>query len=91
LPLWEFGETFTKRYVDQGPDVPMIRGLYFDADTWDGTDLFLLGDTAFRIVTARVADAVRAAKLRNIRLTRLADVEIAEDTPYWHRRYIGAR
>ncbi len=77
LPRWEQSQPFVTQYVPNGPPVPCVRGIYFDADTWDGSDMFLLGDYGYRIVTANVRNALVAAKIRNVRFGRLSEREIA--------------
>jgi hypothetical protein len=43
--------------------MPALRGLYFDEETWDGSDLFLLEGTRLLLVTDKVRGAVEAAGL----------------------------
>jgi hypothetical protein len=50
-------------------------GLYFDPSTWDGSDFVLPEGTGFIIVTARVKEAIERAKVSNVRLERLTEVE----------------
>ena len=51
--------------------VPRLRGLYFDPDTWDGSDIFLPEKTAFIVVTEPVKRALARAKVKNVLLKRL--------------------
>ena len=76
-PRWDLGERFTTGYVPSGPAVPSVRGLLFDADTWDGSDLFLLGDTGWKIVTRAVRDALKKARVRNVALDRCRDIDVS--------------
>lgn len=54
----------------------MLRGLYFDENTWDGNDIFLVADTLFVVVSERVKRALGRARIGNVRFTRLTDVEL---------------
>jgi len=80
LPQWQLAERSTKRYVERGPEVPMLRGLHFDMETWDGSDMFVLGDKGYIIVADAVAKALTAARMRNVRLTRLSEYEVSAHT-----------
>jgi hypothetical protein len=55
--------------------VVVWKGLYFDAETWDGSDIFCPEDANFIFVTERLAAALRAANLTNISLKRASDIE----------------
>jgi hypothetical protein len=62
--------------------VPHVRGRFFEPSSWDGSDLFMEHAdeqgkaTGHKYVTAAVAKALRAAKVGNIALTPLSDVEV---------------
>ena len=43
-------------------------GLFFDPATWDGSDVFSPADSGLIFMTQRACDAIRRAKLRNVRL-----------------------
>ena len=51
------------------------RGLYFDADGWDGNDIFLPRNYGSVIVTERARAAVEDAGLKNFHFTRLTEFE----------------
>ena len=73
----ELSEPFMKPPpVPGGEEWLYYRGLYFDLNTWDSSDFFLLGDSNWCIVTARVAQAFKRDKVSNVRLTRLTEVEV---------------
>jgi hypothetical protein len=59
-----------------GPDM-VYRGMYFEPATWDGTDIFMPeGEHYWWIfVTEGVKLALQEAKVRNVSLTPLVDVE----------------
>lgn len=63
--------------------VPHVRGQFFESSSWDGSDFFMeRADeqgkvTAYKYVTASVAKALKTAKVRNIVLTPLSDVEVS--------------
>ena len=50
---------------------PRLRGLYFDPETWDGSDFFLPAKTAFIAVTEPVTRALAHAKVKNVTFERL--------------------
>jgi hypothetical protein len=60
---------------------PRFRGFHVDRAAWDGSDLFMErpdcrgGFTTSKYATARVVDVLRRARIRNIKMTPLADVE----------------
>ena len=63
-------------YVPGGP-VPVHRiGIRFLPETWDGSDVFRPADTQFTCVTQKVRDALVAAKLTNLRLRRITEIEL---------------
>ena len=49
---------------------PALRGMYFDPDTWDGSDLFL-SDWMFKLITEPVKRALVRAKVKNVVFERL--------------------
>ena len=55
---------------------PVRRGLYFEAGTWDGSDVFMpAGDVGWILVTARVKEAFETAGISNVAFVPLDDVE----------------
>lgn len=54
---------------------PWIRGLYFDLDTWDGSDMFVPNGTAHLIVTKKVKQLLTKNKVKNLKFTRISEVE----------------
>jgi len=52
----------------------VYKGLYFDEGQWDGSDIFLVG--GIKVVTRPLQQALKQAKVTNVRFTPLPDVEI---------------
>ena len=55
--------------------VQELRGLYFQPDTWDGSDFFIPKDTAIIMVTKSVRDALKHARVRNVLFTSLSEMQ----------------
>lgn len=47
--------------------------LYFDPATWDGSDLFVSGDTGLTFATERVCRAIHEAGITNIQMSRVTE------------------
>lgn len=47
--------------------------LYFERASWDGSDLFVAGDTALTFATERVCRALDEAGITNIRMCRVSE------------------
>jgi hypothetical protein len=70
---------------DKSEEIPTITpggvsshwfGLYFDPDTWDGSDLFMSEDNSgFKFVVDEVKRAFEKAKIKNVEFTNLAEIE----------------
>jgi hypothetical protein len=56
-------EKFHKEILP-GRRVPMLRGLYFDEASWDGSDFFVPQGSALLLASERVKDAFAKAKVR---------------------------
>lgn len=52
---------------------PAYRGLYFDVDTWDGSDLLMPEGSGHIFVVEAVKRALQRASVRNIRFTKLSE------------------
>ena len=61
--------------VPEGNAVPGRRGLLFEHGSWDGSDLFSPSEGWHIFVTHAVRDALIAAKVKNMHLQRLTEVE----------------
>jgi len=55
---------------------PIWRGLYFDAETWDGSDLFMAIGAGFKFVVESVKHVFEEAKVKNVLFTPLNEVEL---------------
>jgi hypothetical protein len=64
-PRYDLSERFKMRFVPNSPDTPSLRGVTFDVESWDGSDLFILGETGWKIVSESVRSALKAARVRN--------------------------
>ena len=58
----------------RGISYDVFRGLYFDEDQWDGSDMFWVGGV--RVVVERVKEIFVRYNVRNVRFTPLAEREI---------------
>ena len=58
---------------------PFHKGMFFDPDTWDGSDLFMPASYVGVFVTEAVKQAFEKAKVKNVRFSRLD--EIMRDVP----------
>ena len=61
--------------VPRGAALPHRIGLRFWPHTWDGSDVFSPDRSAFMFVTQRVRDALVKAKVTNVDLRRITEVE----------------
>jgi hypothetical protein len=55
--------------------LPHRIGLRFAPETWDDSDVFSPEGTAWVLVTEAVRDALMKAKVRNMSLTRITEIE----------------
>jgi len=58
-----------------GNEYEAYMGLYFAPGTWDGSDVFLAEGTGYIFVTERIAQAIKEAKLTNVRLIPQEEME----------------
>jgi hypothetical protein len=78
---WAKSEKFVKDpYVPGGGRADMLRGVYFDLDTWDGSDIFLADGTLYTFVTQKVRDLLVKNKVTNILLERVTEIETIDHT-----------
>lgn len=54
------------------------RGLFFDVQSWDGSDFFIPAGTLYICITQRVRDYLETASAKNIKCERLTDVLTSE-------------
>lgn len=62
--------------AENGRAVAGRRGLIFDVDTWDGSDIFVPAGSGYVFVTEIVRDAITRARLTNVSLDRITEIEI---------------
>ncbi len=62
--------------IPQGETLPHRLGLRFHPETWDGSDVFVPVGTAHLMMTEPVRDALAKAKVTNVRLDRITEVEM---------------
>ncbi len=68
--------------IDKPPIVPkgkpykVLRGLYFEGDAWDGSDLCVVGGTSIKVASPRVRAVLKRAKISNVTFTPLATKEL---------------
>lgn len=58
--------------------MPVFRGFYFESDEWDGSDVFSTSPAGFLMVTDRVVDALKAAKITNFEVEPLTAFELPD-------------
>lgn len=58
----------------RGRSYEVYRGLYFDVDEWDGSDMFWVGGV--RVVVQKVRELFEQEGVKNVRFTPLAEREI---------------
>jgi uncharacterized protein YjbI with pentapeptide repeats len=77
-------------HVPGGEAVEVLVGCYFDAATWDGSDLFLPEGWGAAVVTERVKTALERAGVRNAHFERLSEYERPILFDEERRRWVGA-
>lgn len=60
--------------VPEGQPVPGWQGLYFDSETWDGSDVFTQPSGGWIFVVECVKKALNRAKIKNLYFERLSEV-----------------
>lgn len=69
-----------KRLTSSAPLSKFYKGLYFDLETWDGSDFFLTEKNYGPIVTKRATEILWINKFTNIELRNLSEIEMDEYT-----------
>lgn len=77
-------EVIERRLISTGPLISFFKGLPVDLESWDGTDFFLPDGNKVTIVSSKVADALKDAKITNCELKNLSEIE----TPDFAVRHI---
>lgn len=74
--LWEKGKKIRKPPpVPKGQGYDAWLGLYFDPDTWDGSDVFMPKDSTAIIVIEPIMQALTRAKVKNFKFQPLTEFE----------------
>ncbi len=66
----------------EGRPIRAVEGVYFLPETWDGCDIFTLGGGGHMLCTARVKEALEAAKMTNLEFERMTEVR----APYFEAK-----
>lgn len=70
-------ERFMKQpYSPNGKAIEALKGLYFDIDTWDKSDIFTPTNSVFTFITEKVNILFRKNKITNLKLEQITEVEI---------------
>jgi len=59
-----------------GIECPYIRGLYFEPESWDGTDIFVADNVSWIFCTEKVKTVIEEIKATNISFERNTDITI---------------
>jgi hypothetical protein len=62
--------------VPNGPPYNNLKGFYFENDEWDGSDFCVSSGV---VVTQKVVQVFKKAKIKNVRFIQLPDFEIGAD------------
>ena len=68
-------ERHIKQYTQTGKPVDILKGLYFEMDTWDGSDIFSPEGTLYTFVNEKVKEILIKNKVTNILFDRITDIE----------------
>lgn len=68
-------QVVTKQAVPGGEPFEVYKGLYFYEEDWDGSDIFRVSSSGGTIVTEKVYKSLKRAKVTNVRLTPLPEIE----------------
>jgi hypothetical protein len=66
----------TRQAVPGGKPFEVYKGLYFYEKDWDGSDIFRVSSSGGTIVTEKVYKVLKKAKVTNVKLTPLPEVEL---------------
>jgi hypothetical protein len=69
-------QIFTRQAVPGGEPYKVYKGLYFYEEDWDGSDIFRVSSSGGTIVTEKVKKVFKTAKVTNVKLTPLPEVEL---------------
>lgn len=60
--------------IPGAPGGPGLLGLYFEPDTWDGSDVFAPEGTTLTFITQEVGRAIERLKPTNARIQQLSEI-----------------
>jgi len=66
-----------KQHITNGPFWKYYKGYQIDIASWDGSDFFIPQHITSTLVTERAAEVMKKAKLTNVALDNIADIEVA--------------
>lgn len=59
-----------------GEDWPFLRGLYFEPESWDGTDIFVADNMSFIICKEKVKKILESIKATNVSYEKITDLTL---------------
>lgn len=68
-------QVITKQTVPGGKPFEVYKGLYFFEEDWDRSDIFIVRRYGGIVVTEKVYKILKRAKVTNVKLTPLLEVE----------------
>lgn len=69
-------QIFTRQAVPGGEPFDVYKGLYFQEEDWDRSDIFWVKSYGGIVVTEKVYQLLKRAKFTNVKLTPLPEVEL---------------
>ncbi|MDR1591774.1 MAG: hypothetical protein LBS16_02670 [Prevotellaceae bacterium] len=72
---WSRSDIVKKQLAPDVPFVDVLRGMYFDPETWDGSDFFGIEGQGYILVTQKVRNLFEKNKITNATFTNLKDYE----------------
>ncbi len=73
---WSKSFEFKKQFTPNGKPAHMIKGLYFNYDEWDGSDIFIPKGSKFILVTERVKMLFELNKISNAEFRNIDSIEL---------------
>ncbi len=73
--ICEKSEIIEKRLIPTGPLVKFYKGIFFNLESWDGSDFFSPEGTVRILVNENVTNALREYNITNTKVKNLKDIE----------------
>jgi hypothetical protein len=73
---WNKSEKFKKQFVPNAPFADMLRGIYPDLSTWDGSDIFMVEGKLFMFVTEKIKSIFTKNKITNVEVIKSTEFEM---------------